>query len=74
MIFFNKKFNSCDKNIQFTVEKFLNGKEHFLDIKLTNTHRSVLMKIMKTQRPVLLPVTLFGHSKRPGFDPYAIEQ
>ena len=29
-----KKFNSFDKNIQFTVDKFLNGNVHFLDIKI----------------------------------------
>ena len=29
-----KEFNSFDKNIKFTMDKFDNGKVHFLDIKI----------------------------------------
>ena len=32
-----KKFNSFDKNLNFTVDKFENGKGHFLDLKISES-------------------------------------
>ena len=39
-----KKFNSFDKNIQFTVGKFLNGNVHFLDIKINGNKTDIYFK------------------------------
>ena len=39
-----KKFNSFDKNIQFTVDKFLNGNVHFLDIKINRNKTDIYFK------------------------------
>ena len=32
-----KKFNSFDKNLNFTVDKFENGKVHFLDLEISES-------------------------------------
>ena len=81
-----KKFNSYDKNIQFTVDKFLNGNVHFLDITDINADiyfkTDILFTIKRiftlkrhTQANIhILPAILFGDSKLPEYDPYTIQQ
>ena len=39
-----KKFNSFDKNIQFTADKFLNGNVHFPDIKINGNKTDICFK------------------------------
>ena len=45
-----KKFNSIDKNIQFTVDKLLNGNVHFLDIKINGNKTDIYFKETHTDQ------------------------
>ena len=70
-----KKFNSFDKNIQFTVDKFLNGNVHFLDIKINGNKTDIYFKETHTgQYTHFTSNTRFGDSKLLGYDSYTIEQ
>ena len=43
-----KKFNSFDKNLNFTVDKFENGKVHFLDLEISESGIDVFRKTTHT--------------------------
>ena len=40
-----KKFNSFDQNLNFTLEKFEDGKVHFLDVEISESGIDVFRKI-----------------------------
>ena len=43
-----KKFNSFDKNLNFTVDKFENGKVHFLDLEISESGIDAFRKTTHT--------------------------
>ena len=45
-----KKYKSFDKNIQFTVDKFLNGNVHFIDIKINVNKMDIYFKETHTDQ------------------------
>ena len=45
-----KKYKSFDKNIQFTVDKFLNGNVHFIDIKINGNKMDIYFKETHTDQ------------------------
>ncbi len=44
------KFNSFDKNLNFTVDTFENGKVHFLDLEITSSGIDVFRKPTHTSQ------------------------
>ena len=57
-----KKFNSLDKNLKFTVDKFENGPVDFLDLEISRSGIDVFHKQTQTGRVV---VSLFLTNKYP---------
>ena len=43
-----KKFNSFDKNLNFTVDKFEDGKVHFLDLESSESGIDIFRKTTHT--------------------------
>ena len=57
-----QKFNSFDKNIQFIVDKFLNGKKNSLDIKINGNKTDTYFKETHTGQYTHFTAILFGDS------------
>ena len=45
-----KKFNSFDKNLNFTVDKFEDGKVHFLDLEISECGTDIFRKTTHTEQ------------------------
>ena len=60
-----KKFNSFDKNLNFTEDEFEDGKVHFLDLEISESRIDVFPKTTHTRDSI--PISIVS---KPGSNPY----
>ena len=66
-----KKFNSFDKNLNFTVDKFKDGKVHFLDLEISESGIDVFRKTTHTRDSIpISTVSNPGPVRQPGSNHY----